>query len=178
MPKLNRPAIPGYKYEHPNETSAMSYVPHPDEDVVRSQMSDAGRIRRGLGADAANSANRLRQQEAAGRALLRTGSRGLGAVSALLAGYDLGQNIDEATGVGRKMVDKVAGKAIDEAAAPKKERVQLSEYAKQRHDEEAVDKALREVDEEDRQKGKKYAKGGVTRGDGCVSKGHTKGRMV
>ncbi len=25
---------------------------------------------------------------------------------------------------------------------------------------------------------KKYAKGGVTRADGCVSKGHTKGRMV
>lgn len=26
--------------------------------------------------------------------------------------------------------------------------------------------------------GKKYAKGGVTRADGCVSKGHTKGKMV
>lgn len=25
---------------------------------------------------------------------------------------------------------------------------------------------------------KKYAKGGVTRADGCISKGHTKGRMV
>ena len=25
---------------------------------------------------------------------------------------------------------------------------------------------------------KKYAKGGVTRADGCVTKGHTKGRMV
>lgn len=25
---------------------------------------------------------------------------------------------------------------------------------------------------------KSYAKGGVTRGDGCVKKGHTKGRMV
>ena len=27
-------------------------------------------------------------------------------------------------------------------------------------------------------KPKKYAKGGVTRADGCVSKGHTKGRML
>jgi hypothetical protein len=26
--------------------------------------------------------------------------------------------------------------------------------------------------------GKKYAKGGVTRADGCVSKGHTKGKMI
>lgn len=25
---------------------------------------------------------------------------------------------------------------------------------------------------------KKYAKGGVTRADGCVTKGHTKGKMV
>jgi hypothetical protein len=25
---------------------------------------------------------------------------------------------------------------------------------------------------------KKYAKGGVTRADGCVSKGHTRGKMV
>ncbi len=25
---------------------------------------------------------------------------------------------------------------------------------------------------------KKFAKGGVTRADGCVTKGHTKGRMV
>lgn len=29
-----------------------------------------------------------------------------------------------------------------------------------------------------RKGGKVYAKGGVTRADGCVSKGHTKGRMV
>ena len=27
-------------------------------------------------------------------------------------------------------------------------------------------------------KAKKYAKGGVTRADGCVSKGHTRGKMV
>ena len=27
-------------------------------------------------------------------------------------------------------------------------------------------------------KGKGYAKGGVTRADGCVTKGHTKGKMV
>ena len=28
------------------------------------------------------------------------------------------------------------------------------------------------------QKPKKMAKGGVTRADGCVSKGHTKGKMI
>jgi hypothetical protein len=35
-------------------------------------------------------------------------------------------------------------------------------------------------DERDRQriKGMGYAKGGVTRADGCVTKGHTKGKMI
>jgi len=32
--------------------------------------------------------------------------------------------------------------------------------------------------EEMKDKGKRYAKGGVTRADGCAKKGHTKGRMV
>jgi len=35
-------------------------------------------------------------------------------------------------------------------------------------------------DEKDREKikGMGYAKGGVTRADGCITKGHTRGRMV
>ena len=50
--------------------------------------------------------------------------------------------------------------------------------------EKAYRKALRMTEEapEDRRapvRGQKgYAKGGVTRGDGCVKKGHTKGRMI
>ena len=37
-----------------------------------------------------------------------------------------------------------------------------------------------EKDKKDREKikGMGYAKGGVTRADGCVTKGHTKGRMI
>jgi hypothetical protein len=76
------------------------------------------------------------------------------------------------------MVDKVAGKAVDEAAAPKKKRVQLSEYAKQRQDEEAVDQALRDVDEEDRQKSKKYAEGGSVRGAGVAQRGVKQCKVV
>ena len=59
---------------------------------------------------------------------------------------------------------------------------------KDQKDRDAADKAYRkalrmteEAPEDKRapvrgQKG--YAKGGVTRGDGCVKKGHTKGRMI
>ena len=37
-----------------------------------------------------------------------------------------------------------------------------------------------EKDKKDREKikGMGYAKGGVTRADGCVTKGHTKGKMI
>lgn len=49
----------------------------------------------------------------------------------------------------------------------------------------AYNKALRmtepapKKDARDAVRGQKgYAKGGVTRGDGCVKKGHTKGKMV
>lgn len=50
--------------------------------------------------------------------------------------------------------------------------------------EKAYRKALRMTEEapEDKRapvRGQRgYAKGGVTRGDGCVKKGHTKGRMI
>jgi len=43
-------------------------------------------------------------------------------------------------------------------------------------------KAFKQHDAQERKGGKgtslKLAKGGVTRADGCISKGHTKGRMV
>ena len=43
---------------------------------------------------------------------------------------------------------------------------------------EAYDKSLTSEGMKCGGKVKKYAKGGVTRADGCITKGHTKGRMV
>jgi hypothetical protein len=45
--------------------------------------------------------------------------------------------------------------------------------AKDREDQVKTDKAYA-----DAQTSPDYAKGGVTRADGCITKGHTKGRMV
>lgn len=58
--------------------------------------------------------------------------------------------------------------------------------AKQRErDEDAYNKSLRmtemapKKDPRDKVRGQRsYAKGGVTRADGCVTKGHTKGKMI
>lgn len=185
MPKLNKPAIKGYKYAHPEETSAKSYTPHLEEDAVRSQRSDVERIRRGLDTAATkNAANRLRQQEAAGRAITRTGGRAGLAGAALQGGYEAGRALDEATGVGKKIVDK-AGPLIDRASTG--ERVKLSKEAKQRvkdeEDFQDMQRALQEVEAERRESGKSYAQGGSVgsasrRADGCAQRGKTRGKIV
>lgn len=175
MGRLNRPAKEGYVYRSPGQTNAEDLTPNLREDTPASQRADVERIRRGLESPAARAHNRRLQQEAAGRAIMRTAGRAGYAGAALQGGYEAGRALDEATGVGRKMVDK-AGKAIDRAASG--DRVQLSKGAKQRVEDEdnfqTMQRALREVDEED---GRKYAKGGSVRGGGCESRGKTKGKF-
>lgn len=175
MGRLNKPEIPGYRYRSPRQTNANDLTPNLQEDTSASQRADNERIRRGLEAPGRRAQDRLRQQNAAGRAISRTGARAGLASAALQGGYEAGRAIDEATGVGRKMVDK-AGPMIDRAATG--ERVKLSEDSKRRIKEEEdfqdMQKALREVDEE-----RGYKKGGAIkpRGSGCARKGFGKGVM-
>jgi len=56
---------------------------------------------------------------------------------------------------------------LKEAKAIKSGKITPEQYAKG----EAMEKKMKKG-------GKCYAKGGVTRADGCVTKGHTKGKMV
>lgn len=178
MPRLNKPAIEGYRYAHPEETSARSYTPHLEEDVARSQRSDAERIRRGLNtAETRNAANRLRQQEAAGRAITRTLGRAGYAGSALAAGYDAGRELDEATGIGKKLVDRTVGKAIDRAIQGSEDRVKLTKEAKARQ------KQVEEAEQDLADASEGYARGGKIgsasrRADGIAQRGKTKGRMI
>lgn len=185
MPKVNKPAIPGYRYANPSQTSGKSLTPHPKEDVVGSQGADAERIRKGLDtAEINNSANRRRAQEAAGRAILRSASRAGYGGAALQGGYELGREIDERTGLGKKMVDKSdIGALVDKAATPK-EKVKLTEDAKARLDEMENDRIMREVDKEiaaekaNKRDDEGYRKGGKVRGDGIAQRGKTRGRFV
>ena len=133
MGRLNRPAIGDLPYRSPGQTNANDVLPNLGEDVVRSQGADAERIRRGMNtADVANSANRARSQTAAARAITRTLGRANAVGAAGLTGWELGRALDEQTGVGRKMVDAGIGKAVDQVAAPDKDRVTLTPAARAR----------------------------------------------
>lgn len=134
MGRLNKPAQEGLRYRSPNQTNAADKLPNLREDVGASQRADLERMRKGLNtADVKNAANRARSQEAAGRAMTRSLGRASAGLGALQAGYGIGRGIDEATGIGRKLVDAIGGKAIDQmVAGGMGERVQLSPEAKAR----------------------------------------------
>lgn len=192
MGRLNKPAIPGYKYKSPNQTNANDLVPHPEEDVIASQRADIERIRKGLNTDQIeNSANRRRSQEAGGRATVRSLNRLTPASILFEYGKKLGEKIDEENpGAGKfvdKMIDKSGlGKAIEEASVPRG-RVELTDEAKERiqkrDDERARGEtaALRELSDS-AFRGERYKKGGMVgsaskRADGIAQRGKTRGRM-
>lgn len=142
MPTLNKPAKPGYKYAHPGETSGESYAPHPKERVLESQASDIERVRKGLDPNkespAQTAARRnapqgnLSSKDAAGRAILRSLGRAGYAGAALQGGYEAGRALDEATGAGKKIVEKSGLGAAAERLANKRDKVELSEESKAR----------------------------------------------
>lgn len=132
MPTLNKPAKPGYKYANPEETSAKSYTPHPKERVMESQASDVERIKKGLNPTAQREYNRKMQQEAGGRAITRSVGRAGYAGAALQGGYEAGRALDEATGIGKKMVDKSGLGDVAEKLATQRDKVELSKESKAR----------------------------------------------
>jgi hypothetical protein len=196
MGRLNKPAQTGFRYRSPEQTNARDLTPNLGEDVVASQSADAERIRKGLGADAKREYNRRMQQEAGGRAILRTAGRANLAGAALGAGYEAGRALDEKTGAGKKLVeDTKLGKMAERMAKPK-EKVELSEDAKRRLDEEEVDRLTRETkaekaaeraerkDKDDFDEGKAYKRGGrvaaskgASRADGIAQRGKTRGML-
>jgi hypothetical protein len=99
---------------------------------MASQSADIDRIKRGLDTSSTRPQNRSQVQNAAGRAITRTGGRAGLAGAALEGGYELGKYIDEKTGAGKKMVDKSGlGDLAEEIATPS-EKVELSEESKAR----------------------------------------------
>lgn len=152
-------------------------IPNLDEDVVERVREDMQKSRRGRNVDSSKLSGAAKDvvREAGSRATNRNLSRLGIAGAALQGGYEIGKEIDERTGVGKKLVDAVAGKAIDEAAAG--ERVELSKEAKKRkkdYEEAEADLAAASLG---------YAQGGKissasTRADGCAQRGKTKGRMI
>lgn len=153
-------------------------IPGATENVVERTSEDIGKVRKRMNVESSGLKGGAKEavREAGGRAARRLGARAGLAGAALQGGYDAGRALDEATGVGRKLVDK-AGSAIDRAATG--DRVKLTKEAKQQLEDEenfqGMQKALREVDEESGRAS--YAKGGKVRGGGCEMRGKTRGAM-
>jgi len=184
MGRLNKPAIQGYRYRSPNQTNAEDLTPNPREEFPASAAADLERIRRGVDSTARSAPNRLRQQEAGGRATLRSlGRLGL-AGTAAGAGAELGMALDERyPAIGKaaeKLIEKSGVGALARRGAVPPGRVELTDEAKQRiEDEEStrdVQRARKKVADE---RGEEYARGGfVKKADGIAQRGKTKGRMV
>lgn len=203
MPKLNKPAIPGYTYASAEQTSGKSYAPHLKERVIDSQIADLDRIKKGLDTSETRPQNRAQVQNAAGKAILRTLGRTGYASAALEGGYELGRDIDEATGVGKTMVDKSGLGNLAEKVATPKDKVELSQESKDRIARGDLDKKFakpskisssestragsspdddigkpKEPSSEAMRRGGKVRSHASKRGDGIAQRGHTKGRYM
>lgn len=108
-------------------------IPGLTEDVVDRTAEDIGKVRKRMNVDSTNLKGGAREsvREAGARGARRLGARAGAVGAALQGGYDLGREIDERTGVGKKLVDKTVGPAIDRAVN-KRDKVELSEDAKER----------------------------------------------
>jgi len=205
MGRLNKPGIPGYRYRSPSQTNAEDLTPNLMEDVGASQSADTERIRRGLNSNASNPANRRRQQEAGGRATLRSlGRAGLLGVAAE-TGEAIGREIDKRNPKVGEAVDKALDKSgvskLLQRGAVSPGRVELTDEAKQhlsdietaklfeesdrKYNEQRAQKKMKSERERLLRRGAKegYAKGGMVgsaskRADGCAQRGKTRGKMV
>ena len=197
MGRLNQPAKPGYSYRSPGQTNAADLTPNLREDVIASQRADAERIGKGLSTNESPAQTESRrnsphgnisQKDAAGRAILRTAGRVGNLGAALGAGYDAGRILDEEFGAGKKLVEATGlGRAAEKIATPK-DKVELSDYAKRRANEEEIDQLTRETkaekeaerqkrkDQEEWNEGKAYKKGGSVRGWG-IARGARKAKV-
>lgn len=118
----------------PGESNATKPFPSFREDVGKSVSTDVKRIGTALNPSGTNQLTREAQQAAGARAISRMFGRAVPAVAALEFGYAVGKFIDNNTGVGSKIVDSTIGKIIDKYAVGDRDKVELTEKAKERLD--------------------------------------------
>jgi len=173
-------------------------LPGLNDDVIERAKEDLAKAKKGRDVDSSNLKGGAKEsvREAGTRARNRNLGRMGAAQAAFSAGYEAGRELDERTGLGKKMVDKSGIGDLVDKAVNMRDKVKLSKEAQKRVDE-------GETDSEDTDTGKyeprrtegdfgamkrggavkKMASGGMTssaskRADGCATKGKTKGRFV
>lgn len=120
-------------------------LPGLKDDVVARDREDTAKAKKGREVDSSKLTGGAKEavREAGKRAENRKiGRRGAG-LGALEAGYMIGREIDEKTGLGKKMVDKSGLGSIAEKAGKPRDKVELSKSAKERLQDEEVDEAVR-----------------------------------
>jgi hypothetical protein len=209
MGRLNRPAQQGYQYRSPSQTNARDRVPNALEESIPATANDARRVMRysDIGETPEQTETRRRSplgnistKDAADRASRRIAVRGGLANIAYEGGKAAGRALDEKyPELGKKIVDRTVGPAIDKMVEKSRDKVELSKDAKRRVKEESdeLDRVNKSVDTRGdfdyeptaRMMGMKkggavkMAKGGSvssasSRADGCAQRGKTKGRML
>ena len=156
-------------------------VPKLTDDVVKSAKDDVAKAKKGRDVDSSKLTGGAKEavREAGKRASNRNIGRGGAAGAALQGGYALGRAIDEETGAGKKLVDKLG----IGSSGGSRDKVELSADSKSRLDEMDTDRIMREVDAErkarkyaEKDESSEYKKGGSVRGWG-MARGARKAKM-
>jgi hypothetical protein len=173
-------------------------VPKLTDNVVKSAKEDIAKAKKGRDVDSSSLSGGAKEavREAGTRARNRNIGRGGAAGAALELGYLAGRELDERTGLGKKMVDKAGLGGIADKAANQRDKVELSKGAKARLQDEELDQMRRDIEtnekarreysgryadgtrlpDEEPYKGDGMKKGGTVRGWG-MARGARKAKM-
>ena len=122
------------------------------DDVVARDREDTAKAKKGREVDSSKLTGGAKDavREAGQRASNRKIGRRADALGALGAGYMVGREIDKATGIGKKIVDKGGLGDIVDKAASRRGKVELSKSAKERLQDEEIDQMRRDVETEEK----------------------------
>jgi hypothetical protein len=122
------------------------------DDVVARDREDTTKAKKGREVDSSKLTGGAKDavREAGQRASNRKIGRRADALGALGAGYMVGREIDKATGIGKKIVDKGGLGDIVDKAASRRDKVELSKSAKERLQDEEIDQMRRDVETEEK----------------------------
>lgn len=123
-------------------------LPGLEDNFLDRAREDFQKSKKGRNVDSSNLKGGAKEavREAGRRATNRNVGRGGAAQAAFESGYLAGREIDKATGVGKKLVDKSGLDSAAEKAASRRDKVELSKSAKERLDDEEVDQYRRDTD--------------------------------
>ena len=123
-------------------------LPGLEDNFLDRAREDFQKSKKGRNVDSSKLSGTAKEvvREAGRRATNRNVGRGGAAQAAFESGYLAGREIDKATGVGKKMIEKSGLGSAAEKAASMRDKVELSKSAKERLQDEELDQYRRDTD--------------------------------